>query len=693
MQSLTSNSVIQGNEKSPDQGLDYAKTNNTVNYSTLQENLTHSLDLLTDLVEQTYPKRGTKPKGTASVIKRASALLERQKPEASELQKNLDIVNNLYNKLREKNKKEAEQARKETTEREKKQINAATQRNLKEVELKRIAQEPPMADGTNPVRPAWTYYDEKNNRWRLNENELANELFSRVLVRRVEEKGKISDYARYNPARGQWELISIEYLKNKIDQALYNPKWLNPDHETQLYTEDLETAKAVNNIATLWLAKIEAINPQETFDTPPEYLVHCKTFDFDLMNWRKVPFSPDHYFVSGLRIDPSEDDITALTPPMTWTNASPEQAKQIEAMNDEMEKANDKEIDTLAPVVQDWLIQSLGDKDTERAFLERLGLSFIHNYDNNFWVFVKSAGGQGKSFWHRFLEKYVFQLDSVSNLDLDAMSKKGSFDASELRYKDINLTSEVETDFVPNTAINILKGLNGGDRKNFSQKFTKTASFTNFANLWFNTNHFPRFETYDDAVARRTDLFIWHSIKDFEKKFSRYELQREVPQLIVIAMYLARKCLKREPIKYDYFGVPIKLRRSRQMIDLYKDWSLTNDLVTSFIKEECVLDTNYKIGYSFLYQKLKDYIKANTDKPYKAERSDLQDKLATMNVFRSSKLTSWFEFTGSNKKTHKGSIVYEGITLKEFEPLLKEDINFAREQRQKGLARKKAMYK
>ncbi|MDB6243864.1 hypothetical protein ODV21_09815, partial [Lactobacillus amylovorus] len=64
MQSLTSNSVIQGNEKSPDQGLDYAKTNNTVNYSTLQDDLTHSLDLLTDLVEQTYPKRGTKPKGT-----------------------------------------------------------------------------------------------------------------------------------------------------------------------------------------------------------------------------------------------------------------------------------------------------------------------------------------------------------------------------------------------------------------------------------------------------------------------------------------------------------------------------------------------------------------------------------------------------------------------------------------------------
>lgn len=688
MESLTSNSVIQGNKKSPDQGLGNAVDDiSSIDYKTLRAELEYKTDLFSDLFHTTYPKSSMQPKGTKSALKRISYLLERQNPESDKLKEALNEITDLYNKLKAKNEKDSNEALKEAEKREREQNEAIKQRNLKEDARERIAKQPPRADGSNPLRPSWTYYSEKSNIWRVDENKLANELFENIIVRRVQENGKVSSHISYNAKRGQWELISTDDLKNAINDIFENPDMFEPDPESPAkYASDLEEAKVVTNVATLWLSKIQQINPQKTFDYPPEYLVHCKTFDFDLMNWRKVPFSADHYFVSGLRVDPSELGIETLTNPDSLGNITPEQAKQIEAMNDQA-------VDTLAQKTQSWLTQSLGDKDTERAFLERLGLSFIHNYENNFWVFMKSTGGQGKSFLHKFLENYIFQIESVSNLDLDAMVKKGSFDASELRQKDINLTSEVETKFVPNSAINALKGLSGNDRKNFPQKFLKTAPFTNFANLWFNTNHFPRFETYDDAVARRTDLFVWHTIKDFEKKFSMQDIKREVPELLVVAMYLARKCLKREPIKYDYFSAPIKLRRSRQMIDLYKDWSLTNDLVTNFIEENCVIGADYKVGYSYLYQKLKEYIKENTDKPYEADRSDLQDKLATMNVFRSSKKTCWSEYS-NNKQTgkHNGVYVYEGITLKEFAPAQKEDNLFIHEQRQKGLNKKEAMY-
>jgi len=497
-----------------------------------------------------------------------------------------------------------------------------------------LALSPP--NPTNPFRPTWTYFSDTS--WKLDANKLADTIAQDIYIKRVKSKATTAIYTEYIDDAGQWEEISKDKLANLVDSYFKDPTQFIPDAPTKQYAEDLHDAKAVRDTVTLLTSKILEIDPATTFDEPPKCLVHLKDCNFDVLNWKVKGFASDNYFVSGLNYELDRNYLEFLRP------------------NDE---AADTIATSLAVNIQAWLLDSLGDKFTVTAFLERLGLSFLHTYEDNFFTFIKSEGGHGKSFLFSFLAK-IFQNNNVMSLDLDQMCSTDSFDASELRNKDINLTSEVTTTYVPDSVINVIKGLTGNDRRNFSQKYKGTAGFTNKATLWFNMNHLPRFETYDEAVARRADIFSWHKIDDFSNKYPLETLEKEIPELIILAMYHARKVLKRKPIHLDYFNSAIRLTRSPQMMNNYLEWSQTNDFLSNFIDEECVKGSKYKIGVNKLLAELNNYIKECGSR-VSYGRAKLTDKLESMGILKSSKQMVWIDEYGNKKP---GSIVFEGITLK-----------------------------
>jgi len=515
----------------------------------------------------------------------------------------------------------------------------------------------------NLVRPPWTYID-GNGEWKLDANKLADTIAEDIYIRRVEEKGIATGFSEYLDEQGQWQLISKEKLSNLIDTYFKNPTQFVSDAKTKQFAEDLHDAKAVRDVLTLLISKITEITPAITFDAPSKYLVHLKNCDFDVLNWKPLGYDPEHYFVAGLNHN-LDTTYVELLKPKTETDKKKQEENQ---------KSADAISKSLAVHIQAWLLESLGEETTVTAFLERLGLSFLHTYEDNFFVFVKSDGGHGKSFLFNFLGQ-LFQTEGVLALDLDQMCSTDSFDASELRQKDINLTSEVTTTYVPDGVINIIKGLTGNDRRDFSQKYKSTAGFTNRANLWFNMNHLPRFETYDEAVARRADIFSWNNIEDFNKKYPLKTLQSEIPELILLALYHAHEVITRSPHHYSYFNSATRLTRSPQMIDNYIQWSETNDFLSNFIQEECSLGTGYKIGARKLLTDLNNYIR-ESGSHISYGMPKLTDKLESMKIYKSSKQSAWYD---ENGKRNPGSYVFEGITLNKIAKVQAEDIAYESE--------------
>ncbi len=656
------------------------------------------LKKISDKLYFLYPGRCTKPPMIKAALTNANSTLELTSTNQITREKFKTALKDVNEAYDQEIKKREEQAKiaEENAEKSAKEDEKAAKHpeKISDNFLAKLAQKmPDPKTKVNHWRPKWAIYDFDNNKWKISANILADEIADNELIYRVEEKGKVTGYVKYNHKLGQWEQIAPDDLGNFVDlyfkyPAHYSAKDKYKDvkeikqrdaliqreeQEHPQYADDLHTAKALNDTLRLLKSKVHKIDPTTTFDEPPKFIVHCKTFDFDVYHWKKLPFSPIHYFVSGLEFDP---DATMLT----VYNANQKSKKGI---------PENKIIKGIAPQVQKWLYLSLGeDKESLKAYLERLGLSMLHTYDDlGFIVFLHSqTAGIGKSKNFKYIGS-LFQKSDVNALDLDTLASKGSFDAQELRYHDINLTGEVKTKFLSDQVMNLLELLSGGDARQFPQKFLGTADFINHSHLWFNMNHLPRLNSYDEAVARRMDIIEWYQIKDFQKKFSEAELNRERPELILLAMIYAHKCLHREPQSFDYFKAQIRLTRSKKMIQSYKDWAQTNDYFANFIAEKCSFDPSYKIGVGYLLKQFNEYLENEGERVHYYS-NDLKDLLAGIGIYRSNKTTGF----PTNDGYKKGVFVYKGITLNVIAGQTDEAKNFDQMQKRAGKRRINAMY-
>lgn len=644
--------------------------------------LLHDIDLADSMDTK------TKSFKFVATLKRAKALSQKQKVELDEL-KEVEVQLNeclkAANDQAEKDKQEAlAQADEKALLEEEVRDNP---RNEITSSLAKLASFPPDKSGENPYRPDWIHYDNKQQVWKVNPNDLANDIADEYQIRRVEEKGNLIGYVSYQTKTGQWEALVPEGLGNYVDDYFENPDKYSGSLSNQ-YAEDLHTAKTVKDTLVLLKSKIKKIVPHETFDRPNKYLVHLKDCDFDIYNFKKLDHDPKHYFLNGLAFNLDSDSYCRLRKNF-FTKDPDNKDRSFEDVRKDPEIPFPPEriIHTIAPITSDWLLESLGgDTETFMAFLERLGLSMIHDYSDNFVVFIRGDANTGKSKLFNLLGS-LFDPSSVSALDLDSIAKTNSFDAKELRNKTINLTSESKATYIDETGLNIIEQLSGGDLRNYSQKFKDTADFVNFSHLWLNFNDLPQLAHYDNAIARRADVFQWQTIPDFEEKYDWNQIMKERPQLIVLSLYCAHLLLKRKTYQhYDYCNSDLRLTRSKDMIKWYCNWADDKDHFQNFVKNSCKFNAAYKIGCNELLAIYNHYL--DNEKTRRITQKQLTNLLLKLDIHK----VAGQNWKDAKNQWHRNVYVFEGIATNEVAGIQNEIISFEKQQYNAGKQRAKEIF-
>lgn len=638
----------------------------------LRKKLRDSIDRVTRL----YPNSRSRNEAVKGCLKRAQNLLARAHPKIDEFKNCIQELNDIADK-EEKNQAEAKKQALELAEQEAKEYekNVKNINNLDAGSIENLAKKAPdYKTKQNIFRPWWAEYNASKDIWEVDSNKLADEIIKSHPIKRLEENGFVSGLVVYLENLGNWQKKAKTILNNFIEDAFQyptDPIGKDSVQQTQ-YAKDLENAKSVKNTLTLLDGKIYSIDPENTFDTPPAHTVHFKTFDFNIDKWKITDFLPEKYYLYSKDYNANTD-----TAQLDWDILHSPNGQGL--------------IDSLAPITTEWLVKSLGaesDDKTLIAFMECIGLSLLNSYEIPFFVFIKSEGGHGKSALFKYLAS-LFGTGSTSGISLTQLTEGQAFDASELRFKEINLVSDERTTYVPDKVIGLIKSFSGGDKKDFSQKNKQTAGFTNHANLWFNMNDFPRFQTYDDAIARRACLFRWNYVAKYAHFNKDYlpTIKKERGEFAIKCLYYAKIAIEREPIKYSYISIPIQLTRSDSMINDYKEWADINDYFNSFIENECVIGKNYRIGAKFLLDKLNEFTKNNGGTgEYKI--ASFASRLQGKDVHKSKNTTSWRDERGKFKT---GVYVFKGITLKSIAKIEQEEQNFKLEQKKAGKQRWQAI--
>lgn len=628
----------------------------------------------------------------ASVLKKAKNLSQKEKVELSNLK---DIKNHLEKCLKVANDR-AEKAKQEALAKADEEALLAEQvRNSPRDEitssLAKLASFPPDKSGKNPYRPDWIDYDIKQQIWKVNPNKLANDIVKKYKIKREEEKGNLIGYISYHTESGLWETLVPEDLGNYVDNYFEAPdKYTDSLSKSKQYAEDLHTAKAVKDTLVLLKSKIKKIVPNETFDCPDKYLVHFKDVDLNVYTFKYISHDSKHYFLNGMNFNLDPDSFLRLrTNFFTKDDDNDNNDRSFEDVRNDPEITVSPEhiINSIAPITCNWISESLGgNKKTLVAFLERLGLSMLHDYTDNFVVFLHGDANTGKSKLFNLLNS-LFDPSSVSALDLDSIAKTNSFDAKELRYKTINLTSESKATFLDETALNIIEQLSGGDLRNYSQKFKDTADFINFSHLWLNFNDLPQLAQFDNAIARRADVFHWQSIPNFEEKYDWDLIMKERPQLIVKSLYYAHLLLKKNIYQhYDYCNSDLRLTRSEDMIKWYRDWADDKDYFQNFIKINCKLNAVYKMGCKEL---LKGYNQFLANEKMKGIT---QNQLTNLLLKKGIKKVASQNWKDAKNEWHRNVYVYEGIATNEVAGIQNEMISFEQQQYNAGKQRSKKIF-
>lgn len=625
--------------------------------------LNSSLLLKMNELSDLYPDR-IKPVSIRAVLDKAKGLYRKSKPTNAELTciiSNLDNLINDKKEAEEKAKQEAFRQAEEEAKHQEESIKKAQAGTLDNDELKRLSNLAPDPDThKNFFRPDWATYNLNSGKWILNTNLLAQTIADENLIKRVQENGKDTGFLFYDDTLGNWKNGSTADLGNLINSYFNYPE--DPQLKlTGKYAFDLQTGSSQRNTLILLQSKINSLKPTQTIDQQPTYIIHFKDYDFDLEHWKKLPFSPDRYFVSNRNYNLEETTIS-----IKWDTL----------------KNGKKLIDSLAPITTDWLLKSLGDQETLQTFLECLGLSFLNSHPVNFIVFFKSSGGTGKSRLFEYLASLFGVENDTVGLDFDQIIKPASFDISELRNKSIDLTSDVKASYIPKDSIAILKALSGDDKRSLSQKNKGTANFANHANLWFNCNDMPRLapESYDNSIARRFIIFDWLSIKGFSWEKVKDELQKERSELVTKALYYAKRALE-DPLKeYDYLTTPSNLTRSPRVIKNYIELKNKHNLLERFIAERCKLKGYYRAGVTFFRQEFSQYSRDNghtrTDISIETLETQLKEQYG---IEKSNKPTSWKH----RNETKTGNFVFQGIALVEDAGVQDEDHEYNEDRRQR----------
>lgn len=398
------------------------------------------------------------------------------------------------------------------------------------------------ADKREPVQKAlaqgWIYYDEKNQRYRVDTVKLGRIILTQNRLLSV-RNGKQNDLYLYHERTGVWEPINKEFLSNLIARKL----------ESVNLWSDYTSARTRKFILEL----VQQETFKNTFGAEPPLKFNFKN---GVWNWttRKLEqHTHEDYFLSAA-------DYALET-----AGNTPETDKYLDLVFGE----------------------------NSRTVREFIGYSLYPSYAKIQALLVLfGSGGDGKStFFEKFLEKLV-GCDNTASVNLRdlASGKENNFKLRELHRKYVNTASEL-SDF-ENKLIDTatLKGLTGGDKLNASVKGSSDIRFSNYAKLWVATNELVSFRDTSHGWARRIFVIDFHKIKNFAKEIDWGKIKQERGAFAYKCILAAYEAFERGELTATE---SINARR--------RDWQTENDSVQSFLDEMCTVGEGYQVDRKDLY--------------------------------------------------------------------------------------------
>lgn len=242
------------------------------------------------------------------------------------------------------------------------------------------------------------------------------------------------------------------------------------------------------------------------------------------------------------------------------------------------------DINGSAPVTEQWFEESFGSKEAANVVKAYIGYMFVRTYGKfQKFMILFGAGGDGKSTILNYLRSLI-GASNTSNIDLADLVDRSSakFLTSKLYQKDLNYYADIGDGFMGQTSI--LKGLTGGDAITGQFKNKTPFEFINHAKLIFSANSLPAFNDFTDGFIRRPIVVEVHKIKDFNKKYSMKQIEKERGAFAYECMQLFNQLLNNEyPGQLDKWGFPT----TDEMQSALNKWVTDNDMVARWLDEKC----------------------------------------------------------------------------------------------------------
>lgn len=377
----------------------------------------------------------------------------------------------------------------------------------------------------------------------------------------------------------------IDILKDEISQL--REEFKIASHEGDPKAVDLEeiikvaekNAKRVANKAgkDAMLDEFESIKDvaavTEEFDKEP-YLLNTNSGIVDLRTGKISPFDPKLMLSKNTNVDVNFEE------PTVWINF----------LHSIFKRDDKKEENEIIDCIQKCVGYSLSDYITEQC------------------MFILYGGGSnGKSTFSEQISRIMGDYGSSTPSSTLIQQKNGmnaSSTYSLAKLKGMRYVEMGETDDGEKLAEAQIKRMTGGDTISAAFKYGNEFDFKFYGKIWMATNNKP--------VIRGTDLGIWRRIFPFPflRTFTDKEKDRTLPSRLAEESDKILGWAIKGFQKYWEAGMIEMPECLREEVKNYKNQM---DIISQFIRKQCVIIEGYKTSCRALYQNYKVWSKDSTE--------------------------------------------------------------------------------
>lgn len=234
-----------------------------------------------------------------------------------------------------------------------------------------------------------------------------------------------------------------------------------------------------------------------------------------------------------------------------------------------------------------WIKELVGqDEQAFTTLIRFIGYAFTTDYPHQVMLFLTGRGGNGKSYFLRYLTK-LFDARNVSNIKLEDLTNTDDrFSTARLDGKFLNVCADVSTIHVK--AIQQLKTLTGGDRIQVQNKNQTPYDMLVSTKFIFSVNQLPTLNDFTYGFFRRPRVINFplafddpdsaDFTRDFQKKYQMKDIEKETDDFIYYCLRQYWDAHQASPADADVFP------ESSAMIEAKENWINTSDSAGSFIR-------------------------------------------------------------------------------------------------------------